>query len=243
MTALEWIRGGWKSSPYCRTDDLGRVGIDFDTVWGFQCKDFSNAYANFLGHDFTAGHAITLWTDPQDPYWKKVSNPQPGDVYVKDVVLDGVNYGDTGIVDEVTSTGIYVWAQNQVLDNLTLYKGHPPVRVFYRFNQIKGYLRGDIMDTLKPDQADLVYKIGFNRPPRADEMVWLTKEGGATNALQTIFNNNLMFRTKAENYDKNIAKLQKQIDDLKGATPIETPITDQTGWAWLVSKIKGVFVK
>ena len=140
--SLQWIRGGWRtSSPYCRKDSLGRVGIDVDGLYGFQCKDFSNAYAIAHGHPFTAGNAITLWTVAQNPYWQKVSTPNPGDVYVKDVVINGTNYGDTGIVDEVTSTGIYAYAQNQILDNITLTMGHPPSRVFYPFNRIKGYLR------------------------------------------------------------------------------------------------------
>lgn len=175
--SLAWIRGDWKSDPYCITDEYGRVGIDVDGEWGFQCKDFSTAYSIQHGHQFLNGNAITLWTLDQDPYWAKVSDPQPGDVYVKDIVLDGVNYGDTGIVDEVTSTGVYAWAQNQVLDDLTLTHGHPPSRVFYKFNQIKGYLRptykkGATMPT-ENDVKDY-FSVYLKTDPTPDQVTYYT---------------------------------------------------------------------
>lgn len=158
MTALDWINGGWTTSPYAVTIPGIGLGIDQDHSNGFQCKDFVNAYGIFLEAPFTAGNAITLWTVPQ-PGWTKVASPQIGDVFVRNAVFNGVNYGDTGIVQEVTNSGVYVIQQN-LEANLT--QGSPPGRMFWAFTQLLGYLRKDSMP------ADQVYEELHKRDVQAD---------------------------------------------------------------------------
>lgn len=149
--ALDWANGGWQSSPYAKTETAG-FGIDVDGSFGFQCVDFVTAYADFLGTPVNGGqvlNAITLWND--QPEWSKVTTPQPGDVFVRDAVFNGVNYGDTGIVVEVKSSGVQVVQQNLKAD---LYHGSPPDSMFWSFGQLKGYIRSNnIGSFMNQDQA------------------------------------------------------------------------------------------
>lgn len=152
---VAWPWGGWKKSKHAvyRTD-IGH-GIDVDGNYGFQCVDWSAAYAEFLGHPFNWGNAEALWTWKQDAWWKKVSSPKPGDVHVMWYSSGGVEYGHTGIVIEVTSTGFYSIDQNWI--NSSLKVGSPPAKVFHPFNnKVRGFLRPSIGDNnmiTKEDKA------------------------------------------------------------------------------------------
>lgn len=137
--ALAWINGDWRSSPYAKQEVAG-FGIDVDGAVGFQCVDFSTAYSIFLDTPFNSDrvlNAITLWQNDQ-PGWTRVSEPQPGDVFVRNATFQGVNYGDTGIVVAIGNGGVNVIQQNLKAD---LYHGSPPAPFFWSFGQLLGYLR------------------------------------------------------------------------------------------------------
>lgn len=154
MTGLDWINGGYIKSPHYKNLN-GVWGIDVDGLYGFQCKDFVNDYAIFLGYPFTAGNAITLWTVPQKG-WIKVTNPQPEDVFVKNSISQGVNVGHTGIIQEVVIGGFYSIDQNYL--NPSPERGSPPARIFHTFSEVLGYLRlENQMDKKKnyPNSGDL----------------------------------------------------------------------------------------
>jgi hypothetical protein len=169
--ALWWIRGGWKSSRFAKTIVGIGTGIDVDGLYGFQCKDWANGYADFMGNPFTAGNAIALWQRNQ-PGWTKVQTPQVGDVFVKNYVAnDGVNYGHTGVVDEIVGSGFYSYDQNVV--NSSLDRGSPPSRIFHRNSEMLGYLRnnniqGEVMVNGN-DITELFVGILF-RTPNAEEV-------------------------------------------------------------------------
>jgi len=137
--ALAWMRGGWKSSPYAKTIPNVGMGIDVDGLYGFQCKDWANGYAAFIGDPFTSGNAIALWQRNQ-PGWTKSAVPKLGSVFVKNYVAsDGVNYGHTGTVDEITGDGFWSYDQNVgPKSNLTI--GVPPQRVFHKNSEVLGFL-------------------------------------------------------------------------------------------------------
>ena len=139
--ALNWMRGGWKSSRFAKTIPGVGTGIDVDGLYGFQCKDWANGYADFIGDPFTSGNAIALWQRNQ-PGWTKVSAPQLGAVFVKNYVAsDGINYGHTGTVDELVPErdGFYSYDQN-VGANSSLTVGAPPQRVFHKTSEMLGFL-------------------------------------------------------------------------------------------------------
>ncbi|HWZ65640.1 MAG TPA: CHAP domain-containing protein, partial [Patescibacteria group bacterium] len=83
----DWLQGGWKQSQYAKTDDRGRLGIDTDGVYGFQCKDFVNGYLNFMVGWMPSGNAIDLWSMDLPASIERIANtpefiPQLGDVAV-----------------------------------------------------------------------------------------------------------------------------------------------------------------
>lgn len=138
--ALDWMNGGWRNSKYARTIPGLGLGIDVDKQFGFQCKDFANGFADFMGNPFGGGNAIALWLFGQ-PGWHKVGNPQIGDVFVRNyTAADGVNYGDTGVVKEVIGNKVRVVQQN-LAGNLLV--GSPPAERVYDQSIMLGYLRND----------------------------------------------------------------------------------------------------
>lgn len=141
--ALAWINGGWKSSKYVRTIPNVGTGIDVDKLYGFQCKDFANAFAEYMGAPFTGGNAIVLWTVPQAG-WHKVTQPQAGDVFVRNFFSGGVNYGDTGVVKSVGADTVRVVQQNLAG---SLSYGSPPAETTYAKSIMLGYLRRDNINT------------------------------------------------------------------------------------------------
>lgn len=147
---MDFATGGWKSSPYVKFIAGIGTGIDVDGLNGFQCADFVQAYSRSLGIPFKSGNAITLW-QPQ-PGWTQKNNPQPGDVFVRDAIFNNFNYGDTGIVTEVTPTGVKVVQQNLAAN---LSKGSPPAQFFWPFYALKGYLRKE--EDMTPQEVSEAY--------------------------------------------------------------------------------------
>lgn len=147
---MDYANGGWKSSPYAKFIPGVGTGIDVDGLNGFQCKDFVDGYSRSLGIPFKTGNAITLW-QPQ-PGWTQEATPQPGDVFVRDAIFNNFDYGDTGIVTEVTPTGVKVVQQNLAAN---LSQGSPPAPFFWPFYAIKGYLRKE--ENMTPQEVSEAY--------------------------------------------------------------------------------------
>lgn len=122
--AINWI----KSS-------VGK-GFDTDGMYGFQCKDLVNAFANYLGYPFKAGNAISI-NQPQKG-WTRQGTPQAGDVFVMDFWSGGVNYGHTGIVETVNKDGTFTSVDQNWL-NFSLNKGSKAARVKHPMSGVKFY--------------------------------------------------------------------------------------------------------
>lgn len=171
--ALNWINGEWRSSRFAKTIPGVGTGIDADNLYGFQCKDFANGFADFMGNPFGGGNAIALWNVAQ-PGWHKVNAPQPGDVFVRNYTSGGINYGDTGIVKSVSGNRITVVQQN-LAGNLKV--GSPPAETTYNQNIMLGYLRNDrIGDSMNPLTRPLIEQlfvaILHRKPDENDFKAW-----------------------------------------------------------------------
>lgn len=134
--AINWARTGWVNSRYTKRIN-GNLGIDTDGYYGFQCKDFVNAYGEWLGHPLKAGNARTLWEQPQDPWYQKVSSPQPGDI---SVFAPAPANGNAGHTDIVVGPGFTSVAQNWGVGSNGV-TGLPPATVSHTMNGVYGFLR------------------------------------------------------------------------------------------------------
>jgi len=219
---LDWINGGWQSSRFCKTLN-GKKGIDVDNLFGFQCKDFSNGYADYMGDPFTGGNAIVLWNIPQ-PGWHKVSSPQPGDVFVRNSILDGINYGDTGVVKSVGNGTVTVVQQNLV-GSLT--QGSPPAEHTYNQSIMLGYLRNDrIGADMTQEQAyavvSQIYRVATDVDPEPGQADYWAKRiqadpATAAELASALGGNDYKgdpnFRYKGRHYDEDMTTAKKQAYD------------------------------
>lgn len=163
---ISWLEGGWKESPYAVSYIQG-LGIDTDHLYGFQCKDLANAFADWLGHPLTPGDAYTAWTEPQDSFWEKVpyisgSVPQVGDMPVwRPEAYNGLA-GHIDIVYKVNGSSSFIsLAQNWL--NASLIYGSPPRFVTHAYNlPLYGYLRPKLMEENMQAGLDVVRILAFS---------------------------------------------------------------------------------
>jgi hypothetical protein len=254
------MKGDWHSSPYAKTIS-GLTGIDVDGLYGFQCKDWSNGYAAFLGDPFTAGNAIALWQVDQ-PGWTKVSDPKPGDVFVKNAIIGGVNYGHTGTVESLDAANGGFWSWDQNYYNSSLDKGSPPARVFHRFSEMLGYLRnnnlGGDMNKDQASQLALYMRLAANdtldkaNANNAGDVAHILADPGYAPAMaKQIYQGNEVVRWKASHFDEEITKRDQTISDLtKKLADAGQPVVDpdsivitKSGWAAAFDAIKSFFSK
>lgn len=257
--ALGWMQGGWRSSRFAKTIN-GLTGIDVDGLYGFQCKDWSNGYADFLGDPFTSGNAIALWQLDQ-PGWTKVKDPKPGDVFVKNYVAgDGINYGHTGTVETLDPANGGFWSWDQNYYNSSLTKGSPPARVFHRFSEMLGYLRnnnlGGDMNKEQAQQLALYMRLAANdtlekaNANNAGDVAHILADPGYAPALaKQIYDGNEVVRWKASHFDEEVTKrdqtiadLQKKLADAGQIDPNSIVIT-KSGWAAAFDAVKSFFSK
>lgn len=139
QNALAWINNGWRADPHAKNiSAAGGVGIDVDGLYGFQCKDFVNAFALALGAPFPAGNAVVL-QQGAPAGWQYVTSPQPGDVALRDYISGGTNYGDAVLVLSISGNNLVVIGQNQV--NVSLTVGHIPSTATHTIATYKKFLR------------------------------------------------------------------------------------------------------
>lgn len=145
--ALAWAAGGWNSSKYVKTIN-GRLGIDTDGYYGFQCKDFVNAYLDYVAGWIPGGNAIDLLTCDLPEDVTRIMNsasfiPQPGDVFIfgKPYALDGNgnSLGHTGVITSANATNFQSVDQNWFNASLTV--GSPPAAITHNYNGFLGVLR------------------------------------------------------------------------------------------------------
>lgn len=274
--ALGWIRGGWQQSRYAKVRYLPQVGrdmlgIDVDGLFGFQCKDWANAYAEFVGRPFTGGNAIVLWTRVQ-PGWAQVQECKPGYVFVKNYVAsDGINYGHTGVVDEVVATGFYSYDQN-VGQYSSLSNGFPPQRVFHKFNEMLGYLKADSIkeDNMRvPIPPNIVREhyinyIGYDPGPNSpalqgrfedivDDEFWYGLAGHANNTRKGLvaqvdaLNKNVTEQTAKNNElmrtNQTLATENEELKKQIADGNADSIVITKKGWAALWTALKSFFDK
>lgn len=169
--ALSWINGGWRTDKYAKTiPAAGGLGIDVDGVDGFQCKDFANGLGYALGAPLVKGNAIVLAQKLSDG-WSYVSDPQPGDLGIRNYVSGGVNYGDVAAITSVNGTTINTVGQNQVNSSLTI--GHVPTASTRQFKDFIKFMRRDYEDMSTPttsNQVSELYGAFTGRQPNKSEV-------------------------------------------------------------------------
>lgn len=230
---MNWINGGWQASKFCKTLN-GKKGIDVDNLYGFQCKDFANGYADYMGDPFTGGNAIALWNVPQ-PGWTKVSSPQPGDVFVRNAVINGVNYGDTGVVNSVGNGTVSVVQQN-LAGNLNV--GSPPAQHTYNQSIMLGYLRNDKIEGDMTQQeayavVSQIYRVATDvdpEPGQADYWAKRIQDNPATAAELagalggSDYKGDPQFRYKGRHYDADmVTKYEQGLADGGGEATVLAP--------------------
>lgn len=196
----------WETSKYKRTIN-GVTGVDIDKLYGFQCKDLVNAYAEeHVKQPFTSGNAESLWRVNQ-PGWIKQKTPRPGDVFVMWFSSGGIEYGHTGIVTKVNSHGFYSLDQNWYGSSLT--EGSPPQEVFHVLDKtIRGFLRpakeGNMLGN--KNHLTILFKQFIGREPRSAEYAkYLNKD--ASLAYEYLHKN----RKDLPTYVERVANLNKAL--------------------------------
>lgn len=164
--ALEWLRGGWKQSKYAKTNKVG-LGIDTDGYYGFQCKDFVNAYLDYVVGWIPSGNAIDLWTQALPNSITRIANtkdfiPQPGDVFVMSIG----KYWHTGVVlSNITMITFRSVDQNWFASNSDV--GNIPAVIEHKYDNFVGVLRPrfkeESMSQSDAKDVEAYYWNGLNR--------------------------------------------------------------------------------
>lgn len=157
MTPIQWITGGWHTSKYAVTEN-GKLGIDVDKLYGFQCYDFTAAYTDFLGDGVTrVTGAVDFWTLAPASY-EQVQDPLPGDIHIYGAPYgwDGKRYlGHTGLVTGGTRNSFTSIDQNWI--NASLSIGSPPTPVTHNNIGLVGFLRKKGVSMTPQDMAAMKF--------------------------------------------------------------------------------------
>jgi hypothetical protein len=101
---------------------VGR-SFDGDGKYGPQCKDFVNAYAEFLGHPLKSSNAAETWYKEQDTFWQKIPFEESFIPKLGDIVIWGPwknnQYGHIAVVSEASQAGFKSFDQNWETDSET----------------------------------------------------------------------------------------------------------------------------
>ena len=121
---------------------------DGDSSYGPQCKDFVNAYAEWLGHPLKPSNASDTWAIEQDTFWQKIpyeanKPPTTGDVVVWASWKDN-EYGHIAVVLSAEEEEFQSVDQNW--NNSNADQGSPAAIVTHNYTSpsILGYLRPTI---------------------------------------------------------------------------------------------------
>lgn len=124
---------------------LDRIGweIDTDGAWGYQCKDFVNAYIQENWGFTPPGHAINLKDYNYPSGWQKIQNtpdflPQPGDIAVW-AYGSYSTYGHCGVITSANLSTFTSVDQNWF--NANGETGSPAALVTHNYNGFWGVIR------------------------------------------------------------------------------------------------------
>lgn len=125
-------------------DSIGK-SFDGDGVYGAQCKDYANAYAEWHGHPLRPSNAAETWDIEQDPFWIKVPYkkgivPQTGDIVIWAPWKEN-QYGHIAVVLTASKNDFQSVDQNWIDSNLET--GSPAAIVTHNYISpaLLGYLR------------------------------------------------------------------------------------------------------
>lgn len=119
--------------------------FDTDGRYGSQCKDFANAYSQWLGHPLKPSDAAATWDIEQESFWQKVPHstdiiPQTGDIAIW-APWENNQYGHIAVVLEAQKKSFRSVDQNW--ENSDSSKGSPAAIIEHSYTepQVIGYLR------------------------------------------------------------------------------------------------------
>lgn len=123
------------------------VGVTFDgdKEFGPQCKDFANAYAEWLGHPLKPSNAAETWDTEQDSFWNKIAYstehiPFVGDIVIWDAWKEN-QYGHIAVVLDASADNFRSVDQNWKDSNLETGSPAAIITHDYKSPKILGYLR------------------------------------------------------------------------------------------------------
>lgn len=125
---------------------ISAVGTSFDGDGqnGPQCKDFVNAFADYLDHPLKPSNAAETWDIEQDGFWKKLPFtkdfvPQTGDIVIWKPWKEN-QYGHIAVVLDANNSSLTSvdqnWLQTEEQPASAQIVNHP-----YDKPEIAGYLR------------------------------------------------------------------------------------------------------
>lgn len=165
MKIIDSTIGGRYTTAHGYTNPYGAQCIAL-IAWFFE-------QIGYLGRIMPGYNAIDVYNaNPLN--MEKITDPRQlraGDAFFKDYWANGVNYGHTGLVQVVTSTG--VWSVDQNWYNASLTTGSPAARVFHPFSDLKGglrpaYSKGELMIE-NETQNNLVFLAAVGRHAQGNE--------------------------------------------------------------------------
>ena len=118
---------------------------DGDSSYGPQCKDFVNAYAEWLGHPLKPSNAAETWDTEQDSFWNKIAYstehvPFVGDIVIWDAWKEN-QYGHIAVVLDASADIFRSVDQNWKDSNLETGSPATIITHDYKSPKILGYLR------------------------------------------------------------------------------------------------------
>ena len=178
-----------------------------DTQYGYGLKPF---WGNAIDWWNNYGGSLAAFDKITDGSIKK------GDIVIFNQLV-GSPYGHIDLAMQDGTTASFLGADSNWNGNKTVHEvQHNGSQYVIGSLRLKGE-----NDMATPAQIDLAFKIGFNRPAAPEELSNQDYLNDTTLLLQTIFNNNVEFRTKAAQFDA----LKAQFDDYVASHPGNTSIT------------------
>lgn len=192
----------------------------YQNPYGAQCIALDAWYLEQLGYGsiMPGYNAIDVWT--KNPLrLQAVSSPEPGDLFFANLLgPDGFNYGHTGIVVEVTSTGFYSIDQNWINANIDRNGGSAAARVFHKFSFAVGYLRpkyegGEDMRKMSQDELIWNYRLIAGVDPSPGEIANFLKSDRDYATVNEDMKR--YFANHGQGYNEYKIRVEKEIQALK----------------------------
>jgi hypothetical protein len=126
---------------------LSIVGQSFDSdgQYGPQCKDFANAYAQWLGYPLKPSNAAETWELEQATYWQKITYepgtvPRTGDIVIWASWPEN-SFGHIAVILEATKNSFRSVDQNWNSEDTTKGSAAAIIEHTYSRPKVLGFLR------------------------------------------------------------------------------------------------------